>query len=774
MFVYRRGAHMKYSLLSYGENRSEQEILELTKKGIKVVLFLTGDVRFNLDLFDGCPLFEFHKIERKMVAPFHIEDGRLDTPNILDVLPADFNKEQYQVEHASLDAKAVIVKASAGTGKTKVMIDRVMYILMTQKNITPKDICMITFTNKAANQMQQKIQKRLAEYYNWTQNVLFLELIEQLHLINISTIDTYLHHFIQKNGFVHGLDRQTNIQSYMYAKKKILIDVINRKVQEQISRYSITENFMPLGMNQLVDFFYNLWDSMEAKGYFADVIKIDVGPKKSIRPFMDEKDKVAWINNIIPSVLEEAKKEYDKLRRRENALCISDVKYEAQRIIHANLPLTTPKFLFVDEFQDTDNSQIEVLAGIANKSSNTQLFVVGDEKQSIYRFRGATDSAFTELGRYTSNICSFILRKNYRTVSITLNHMNHFFIYLAQKGYLGKENEVIADPAITGYGAYQIIRPNRNSFRTQLINTVKERKYRSTCILCRKNYQVSEVVKYLREEEISCQGKMAGTFYRCKPVVDFYLVLLALIYPEQKTLQDNARATAYFDDLNSEQVENIMKNYRLRLRHTMVFNLLDAFVNELRPWKKYADVYLRKHYRLNLQKLIKIIYSHFAGQYASLVEVFYFLDNKVSTSSKEEDEVYPDALENMIEVMTVHQAKGLEWDTVIIPYTDDFIGIDTQKRKSTETMHFVFKQDGKSLKVGWEYIPRKGDKGYPYQNEYFTELLTYENEGQFNESMRVLYVAATRCKRNLYFMMPKKIDTQTWASLLDESDVSRL
>lgn len=762
---------MKYSLLSYGENISEQEVLQLTKKGIKVILFLREDAPFDKECLKGCPFFECHRVSGEMTDPFRIEDGDKEDFFLLDELPTDFNREQYEVEHASLNAqemKAIIVKASAGTGKTKVMIDRIMHILITQENVTPKDICMITFTNKATNQMQQKIQDRIASYYAWTKDVRFLHMIEELHLMNISTIDTYLHHFIQKNGFMLGLDRQTNIRGFKYEKMKILRQVINVEVKKQLEKNNINPYFMPLGMDQLINFFYELWEAMEEKGYFADMLQIDVGGERILKYISDKETQMAWINNIIPTVLKNTKKEYDEVRKRKNSLSLKDVTDEVKKIVPTSVPLSIPKYIFVDEFQDTDNSQIEVLSGIAKSEADTQLFVVGDEKQSIYHFRGSTERAFSELHKHIRNTKEYMLKKNYRTVKKTLTDMNLLFEYLSKEGFLGTKEEVKAEPVIEGDGNFEIISTNEGKIEDAVLKAIEEKKDGSTCILCQKNWQVATIVQALRAKQIPCQGKMAGTFYSCKPVVDFYLILSALLYPGQKPLEGIAGETSYFKGLSEEEVHDILERYRNHLKDMMIFNLLDYFVEERKPWEKYTYPYLQKHYQMNLQKLIKIIYTHFTGQYATLIDVYSFLDNKVATASAEEDEAYPDAAEDMIEVMTVHQAKGLEWDTIIIPYTGDACVPDTDKHKKKDSKYFVFERlDNNILQIGWKFISREDAKPEKkYKNYYYDSICEKEDLEQLKESIRVLYVASTRCKKNLYYILPKRIEEETWAYYL--------
>ena len=88
---------------------------------------------------------------------------------------ADFNAEQFLVEHSR--SRNIIVKASAGTGKTSVMIDRILF-LIDSKDVRLSDIVMITFTNEATNQMYPRLQSEFLRRYRVTGNKKFLRLLE--------------------------------------------------------------------------------------------------------------------------------------------------------------------------------------------------------------------------------------------------------------------------------------------------------------------------------------------------------------------------------------------------------------------------------------------------------------------------------------------------------------------------------------------------------------------------------------------------------------------
>ena len=106
------------------------------------------------------------------------------------------------------------------------------------------------------------------------------------------------------------------------------------------------------------------------------------------------------------------------------------MKILSNDVLFKNLPQKY-KVVMVDEFQDSDNIQIEFVAKFCN-STGANLLVVGDEKQSIYRFRGAQHTAFNKLKELlknsSKNLKEFTMIRNYRTSSIIIEDINNIFI----------------------------------------------------------------------------------------------------------------------------------------------------------------------------------------------------------------------------------------------------------------------------------------------------------------------------------------------------------
>ena len=146
--------------------------------------------------------------------------------NILDYADKNsaFNVEQFKVEHSDLTKNAV-VRAGAGTGKTYTMISRIAFICHTQ-TCTMKEmanrIVMITFTDDAANQMEDKIKVHFNNYYLLTGDTDCLAFISQIEGMQISTIHSYAKKIISQLGIEYGYGNELYITSGDYWIKQII------------------------------------------------------------------------------------------------------------------------------------------------------------------------------------------------------------------------------------------------------------------------------------------------------------------------------------------------------------------------------------------------------------------------------------------------------------------------------------------------------------------------------------------------------------------------
>lgn len=184
-----------------------------------------------------------------------------------------FNAAQYRVEHAGIDSN-IVVKASAGTGKTTVMVDRILYLMHTVPDLNMSEIYMITFTNEATNQMNNRLQEMLLKKYALTGNQKYLSWLEQQSQMHISTIDSLAYDLFRRFGTSVGFGRDLGIQPLERERKNLIKDILSDQLNDKKNIAS------QLGMNysdagKVIDAY---WKELTRKEYtISEVLRKDWG-----------------------------------------------------------------------------------------------------------------------------------------------------------------------------------------------------------------------------------------------------------------------------------------------------------------------------------------------------------------------------------------------------------------------------------------------------------------------------------------------------------------
>lgn len=562
-----------------------------------------------------------------------------------------------------------------------------------------------------------------------------------------------------------------------------------------------------------IKYAYEFWRQFNSRGYYADDIeKMDFGLMLCENADSEyEKDDAGNYKKIAPimqQLIVGAERCYQAIKLRENAYSLSDIKAEMDALTKtecAGLRTTKLRFLFIDEFQDTDNSQIKTIAWLQRLLA-CQLFVVGDVKQSIYRFRGAEENAFDELKRHLAlngknEIRQYVLRKNYRTVSGVLNNLNQEFLKMGEMKVLPYTKDESVQPCITGVGCIHGERlKNRKDVKAATVNLLKSclNDKKKVAVLCRSNSEAAEIDDACRSQGISCLVRRSGGFYQCLAVRHFLALLRMLFYPEDAASLYGFAITPYVRCIpDSEEMEKYAGQYEMqrkylsgilrvegwdKIRQEMprvpAFPFLFNIVLGCQPVKRYharrsagfplyedsddekIDVLM---YEKNLNKLFQVLYDRFSGDFASLLDIYDFLNQQVSTDDKE-DLLYPEPDEmaqNIVEIMTVHKAKGLEFQTVILPYTGDAFA---RSEDDDESYTALITEHAESSRVGIMFHHR----GNILNNSYYKEMRGDEELAEKREGARLLYVAATRCKEQFFYFTEKWHQQNCWGEWLKD------
>ena len=665
----------KYSLLIAGDpwgNDTEETIKNYLCEGIKVFWFtdaerlevLQKDRRF-IDFFNSKAGFvRFYSNAAKIQCV--IEDGKdfsgevlidgktksATVKEILDELEKNdnsFNLEQYEVEHLDKDLN-VIVRAGAGTGKTHVMIDRIMYLLHMDDEFDLSQLAMITFTNKATDEMRHRLMETLNDRFRLTRNMKYLEYVEDVASANISTIHSFFRRIIQEAGPILGYGTDFRLKSFSQEREDILKELLGGYYNGKREKDPDPEVKALLGLEpyKILKLARSFWDSLGNKGYSDEEIKaFDWG--KDI-----ENDETAKLQDSLIVLLSKVEEEYEKIKISENAISMKDIIHELDKARSKSegqfkdYITSHYKYLFCDEFQDTDSVQIETIVEL-NRLFESRFFVVGDVKQGIYRFRGATSTAFKYLEAQLDQEekdhlkDDVSLNKNYRTSKDILDDKLHdIFLSWGEAGLLEYDNEkdrLYAQNTEEGRCEFESekcfedteeneedrdvneedrdvneedgdeneeVSDVKHWFKEKIKEITDNSTHKEIVCLTRTNDQLSRINGWCKEMDIPCLIQRRGTFYRSDAVLDFCAMIEGCLYEREPMYLYNLLISSYvgkepkYKDLIScngdeatirkllkEDLGEVWEGYCNSFKTKPVMAVIRQIVTETEPIKNY-------------------------------------------------------------------------------------------------------------------------------------------------------------------------------------------
>ena len=547
---------------------------------------------------------------------------------------------------------ACLIIAGAGSGKTKVLTHKIAYLIQ-EKNVLPWNIIAITFTNKAANEMKERIVNLVGDV---AQDIW----MGTFHSICVRI----LRKFIDRIGFDSSFiifdtsDQRTMIKGCL---KDLNIDdkmFTDRSVQAEISN----------AKNQM----------LEPEQYTA----LANGDFR--------KEKIATIYEL-----------YQKRLKENNAIDFDDIINYTIKILKENQDVLEYyankfKYVLVDEYQDTNKAQFTLITLFA--SANGNITVVGDSDQSIYAFRGADISNILNFERDFKNAKIIKLEQNYRCTGNILKAANSVIKNneTKYKKELWTQNEQGNLPKI--YSAENEY--DEGSFIVEQINRLKREeyfKYSDFAILYRMNTQSRAIEDILRREDIPYKIIGGLKFYERKEIKDIISYLRLIQNPSDnlslkriinepkrgigKTSLDKIEALANQNETSMYEVIKNADQYGLNRVYISSREFI-SLIEELRA--KKDDLLISE---LIKQTLKKSGYTQ-ALEDENTVEAENRIENLeefLTVAMEFEEESADNGLSEFLEgitlssdidnmeeteetvtLMTLHSAKGLEFPVVFL------------------------------------------------------------------------------------------------------------
>jgi DNA helicase-2/ATP-dependent DNA helicase PcrA len=649
------------------------------------------------------------------------------------------NKDQLKaVQH---DNGPLLVIAGAGTGKTRVITERIKRLIQ-EKVAEPEEILALTFTEKAAREMLDRIG-----------DIMPLGYVEPW----VSTFHSFSDRILRKEGLEIGLDPSYKIITYpdqwMLVRKHLFKMDLNY--------------FRPLGnptkfISAILKFTSRIQDENVTKEDFGKFVEGFEGTP-------EEKDRWKELHYIFETYenlkIQESKMDFGDLinwtiklfKSRENIL----EKYKKQF-----------KHVLVDEFQDTNYAQyelIKLLFSPQEKTKKRSLLAVGDDSQSIYKFRGAAVSNILQFRDDYKDAQTLTLTSNYRS---TQKILNPAYKLIKNNDPDTLENKLGISKELTSMVSKEGPTPlvlQSQTLEEEVSQVVKkifeimgaepEYSYKDFAILARANNHLDPIVMALRKNKIPYQLVGNRGLYDTEEIRDIMALLRVVVNPNnnialyralsietlnippkvlsQILFQSQYKKTPLWETLqksNHDEIKNFLEILEKAQEKLTKINP-SQFVYELVQEAKYISKYLRdetvenqmsiKNMDLFLTRIKKfeVDYRNENKDIPTIVDFLNYLDLVLEAGENPAQAEIEDI--DTVNLMTVHAAKGLEFPVVFI------INMIAGR--------FPTRNRGDPIEI---------------PDELVKEILP-EGDPHIQEERRLFYVGITRAKKYLFVTLAK-------------------
>jgi len=588
---------------------------------------------------------------------------------------------------------AYLIIAGAGTGKTRTLVYRVARLI--ESGYDPNSILLLTFTRKAANEMMRRAASLLDE---------------RCSKIRGGTFHSFANVTLRKYSKAIGL-----LPSFTILDQGDSADIINL-IRSQEGFISEKKRFPKKDtLNRIFSFSINTNKRIE------EIVEEDYPH------FLPLIDKILGVNKV-----------YKQYKQKNNLLDYDDLLIYLRDFLlsgsaAAKSLLSTIRFVMVDEYQDTNYLQAQIVKGLVQFNGN--VMVVGDDAQSIYSFRGANFRNIMDFPKLFHDIHIIKIEENYRSVQTVLDFANSIYDRAIEKYtkvlYTRKNGGALPNIVAT-------VNDNMQSkFIVEKILELREEgmQLNDIAILFRSSFFSFDLEIELAKANIPFQ-KFGGmkfvetahikdilAFLRIasnpNDIISWYRVLLLHEGVGPKTAQN------ILDELATARI-SISSSPRQGERNIIqTKNLVDLFVLlykihtiKMPPTEKvqmvydyYYPIFKEKYDDFNKRNKDLEIFLNISENYSSLdslladMAIEPVIDSMIDMEGTDNED-------EMLTLSTIHSAKGLEWHSVFI-------------------IHAI---DG-----------------------YFPSARSAEKIDSLEEERRLMYVAATRAKQNLFVTYPMNI-----------------
>ena len=534
----------------------------------------------------------------------------------------------------------LLIIAGAGAGKTKTLTTKIAY-LIEKKNVAPENILAITFTNKAAKEMKDRLFKTIGQTAKYLQ---------------VSTFHSFGLKLLRENYDALGYDKNFVIMDSddsLTVVKKIIKDI-----------------------------------GYDPKIYNPRAIRNKISSCKNEMTSPEAYEKYAASD--FEKVVQEVYAKYEKKLQRNNSVDFDDLLLLPIELFKKNPDILNKyqdlyQYILIDEYQDTNEAQYILTKMLSAK--NRKITCVGDDSQSIYSFRGANYKNILNFEKDYKDAKTILLEQNYRSTSNILDAANQVIKNNKMRKDKNLWTSIGIGEKIKYYRAY-----NERDEAQYVIRKIKELtnrnvEYKDIAVLYRTNAQSRVLEEEMLKENLPYRVIGSFYFYSRKEIKDL-IAYLRLIHNskdnvsllrvintpkrgiglktiENLTIQADAMGVSIYEAISSGkelEFKNLIEKLKEMSKDLTLTELIDKVLEASGMKKELEDEKtLEAEVRLENLEEFKSITKTFEER-EGLISLEDFLLEISLISDVEEYKDDP----NRISLMTVHSVKGLEFDHVFV------------------------------------------------------------------------------------------------------------
>lgn len=663
---------------------------------------------------------------------------------VKDTSNLKLNKEQIEaIKHK--DGPLLII-AGAGTGKTTVITERIKYLILSKK-VKPSEILALTFTEKAAREMEERVD--VAMPYGYTQ-------------MWIMTFHSLCDRILRREALHIGLDPRYKLMSEAES-----VQLLRKNLFKLDLNY-----FRPLGnpnkfISGMLQHFSRLQDEDISMGDYAAWVKKQKGKTKEEKLEIEK-----W------QELSKAYKAYEEIKVKEGLVDFGDLIVKTLKLFRDRPNVLSEyqkqfKYLLIDEFQDTNYAQNELAILLAGKGKNIN--VVGDDDQSVYRFRGAAVSNIVQFRKNFPKAKVVVLTKNYRSTQEILDRA-YDLIQFNNPDRLEVVEKV--DKRLIAQGrnppshkasedTVEFIHTDRvENEADQIAKEIKklsdEEKYewKDFAILVRANNHSEQIMRAFGRHGIPYQFLGPGRLFKQPEIVDLISILKVLNNFEDSVSLYRILSFDHFDisgrDLSAignyarrynksffetlEKIDEVFVTDKTKEKVKEILGLINKYLGLI---KKESAGQILYYFLSDTGLLTKLLSPDSAEGEKRATNISKFFDKLKSYEVDHDDARVPAVVDwldlsmelgesplatdtdwtgiNAVNILTAHSAKGLEFPVVFL------VNLVAQRFPTTERREQI-----------------------PIPEALIKEVLPV-GDYHLEEERRLFYVGMTRAKEKLFF-----------------------